>query len=249
MPAYFFLQPATYNSSTHTTYPPFFALAAYNSLLLNSFDIATYSGNSTAIKAVNPANYIYITSAIQWQDSKQNWATGLGYYVEEWDFGVTANGSLTGSCTVAQADELLNACGFLNFPVNDDPLSCTSLSTGGLSSQYDLESSTIDAALTDTSGAVTIRGITTNSVDVVLSFNGTFWANSTTFSQLGAQGEHAGAPATMTGVWLYKPTGTAGVSKTTTPNAAMQVQAKWFVVLGGVFVPLSLRLLGAMLVS
>jgi len=249
MPAYFLLQPATYNSSTHTTYPPFFALAAYNSLLLNSFDPATYSGNSTAIKGVNPANEIYITSAIQWQDSNQNWTTGSGYYVEEWDFGVATNGSLTGSCTVAQVDELLNACGFLNFPVGSgNPLSCTPISTGGLNNQYELENSTVDAALSDTSGTVTIRGVSTNSVGVVLSFNGTFWANSTAFSKLGAQDEHAGAPATATSVWLYKPTSTAGASKTTTPNAAMLLEARRSVVFGGVFMALSLGLLGVVLV-
>jgi hypothetical protein len=188
MPAYFLLQPATYKSSTHATYPPFFALAAYNSSLLNSFNPAAYTGgnNASAFKVVDPTNEIYITSAIQWQAASQNGTTGFGYYVEEWDFGVAANGSLTGSCTIDALEDNLNVCGTLQFPIStQNPLNCTGSLLPNFARLYDVENSTIDAALSDTSGAVTIQGVTDDSVGIVVSFNGTFWVNSTAFSQLG----------------------------------------------------------------
>jgi hypothetical protein len=111
--------------------------------------------------------------------------------------------------------------------------------------------STIDATLSNDSGSVTIRGITANSVGVVLSFNGTFWPNSTAFSRLGIQEEHAVAPATSSNVWLYKPTSTVGASKgtkqTTKPNAATRVEAMQFGVFEGVLLSLFWGVLGAML--
>ena len=254
MAAYFLLQPATYNDTTKITYPPFFALAAYNSSLLDAFDQATYSGNSTAIKVIDPTNEVYITSAIQWQHSDQNWVTGSGYYVEEWDFGVAANGSLTGSCTIDEFDDTLNACGTLKFPTGvNDPFNCTGSLPTNFATLYDIENSTVDATLSDNSGVVSIRGITPNGVHVVMNFSGTFWPNSTAFSQLGIQDEHAVAPATSTNVWLYKPTSTAGASKgtkqTTKPNAATRVEAMQFGVYGRVFLLLFFGVLGAELLQ
>ena len=237
------------SSLQHTTTPrksrtlPFFALAAYNSSLLNAFNPATYSGNSTAINVIDPTNEVYITSAIQWQHSDQNWITGSGYYVEEWDFDVSANGSLTGSCTIDEDDDTLNACGTLKFPTGfNDPFNCTGSFPTNFATLYDIENSTVDATLGDDSGAVSIRGITPNGVHAVLNFSGTFWPNSTAFSQLGIQEEHAVAPATSTNVWLYKPTSTAGASKgtkqTTKPNAATRVEAMQFGLYGRAFLSL-----------
>jgi hypothetical protein len=254
MAAYFLLQPATYNDTTKITYPPFFALAAYNSSLLNAFDQATYSGNLTAIKVIDPTNEVYITSAIQWQHSDQNWVTGSGYYVEEWDFGAAANGSLTGSCTIDEFNDTLNACGTLKFPTGvNDPFNCTGSLPTNFATLYDIENSTVDATLSDDSGVVSIRGITPNGVHVVMNFSGTFWPNSTAFSQLGIQDEHAVAPATSTNVWLYKPTSTAGASKgtkqTTKPNAATCVEATQVGVYGRVFLLLFFGVLGAELLQ
>jgi hypothetical protein len=242
MPAYFFLQPATYNSSTNITYPPFFALATYNASLLNLFGPASYTGGNSTFEVVDPTNDIYITSAIQWQAESQTSTTGFGYYVEEWDFEVAANGSLIGSCTINTLQDDVNICGTLQFPLHfQDPLNCTGSLLPNFVRLYNVENSTIDATLSDTSGAVTIRGVTEDSVGIAMSFNGTFWANSTAFSQLGAQDEHAVGPATSTSVWLYKPTTTAGAktSKPMNPNAATRVEVGRLVVLQGLCMTLS----------
>jgi hypothetical protein len=87
----------------------------------------------------------------------------VGYYVEEWDFGVAENGSLTGSCTTDTFHDGLNACGTLRFPTaaasGGDPLNCTGSSPSNIDQPYHAIHSTIDAALSDASGAVTIRGL------------------------------------------------------------------------------------------
>jgi hypothetical protein len=231
MPAYFFLQPTTYNNSMNvtyanhtypltTTYPLFFALAAYDISLMHSFNPATYTGGRDAAKVIYPTNEIYVTSAILWEHAYDNVTSGTGYYVEEWDFGVAGNGNLVGMCVTRASYDDLNACGTLRFPTpaarGQDPLNCTGSLPSGIDQLYYVTNSTIDAILSDTLGAVNIRGFTSEGVGVALSFNGTFWANSTALSQLGVQDEHATAPAISTDVWLNKPTDTVAASSTGT---------------------------------
>jgi len=263
IPAYFFLQPTTYNSSTNitisnvtypltTTYPLFFALAAYNISLLHSFNPQTYKGDNHASQVIFPTNEIYVTSAIQFQHAFDNETTGFGYYVEEWDVSVASNGSLTGSCTTGASYDNLNACGTLMFPTGQDPLNCTGSLLPNFKQLYDVVNSTLEATLSDTSAVVNIRGFTSDGVGVALNFNGTFWTNSTAFSQLGVQDEHAVAPATSSNVWLYKPTSTVNPSKgaksstkpTTKPNAATRVEARHLGVLGGALLLVSIGVLG-----
>jgi len=125
-----------------------------------------------------------------------------------------------GMCVTRASYDDLNACGTLRFPTpaarGQDPLNCTGSLPSGIDQLYYVTNSTIDAILSDTLGAVNIRGFTSEGVGVALSFNGTFWANSTALSQLGVQDEHATAPAISTDVWLNKPTDTVAASSTGT---------------------------------
>ena len=151
MPAYFFLQPTTYNNSMNityanhtypltTTYPPFFALAAYDIPLMHSFNPTTYTGDRDTAKVIYPTNEIYVTSAILWEHAYDNVTSGTGYYVEEWDFGVAGNGNLAGTCATRASYDDLNACGTLRFPTpaarGQDPLNCTGSLPSGIDQLY-----------------------------------------------------------------------------------------------------------------
>ena len=116
LPAYFLLQPATYNIIENVTYPPFFVLASYSSSFIKCFNPVTYRGD----KDRDNINNVYITSAIQWQDESLEQGSNLSYYIDEWELSVAADGSLAGSCEMTDTAHMNpDTCVSLNFPVDD----------------------------------------------------------------------------------------------------------------------------------